>query len=60
MCPCGKAVESKTRTVEECEIHKEERDVFEEEVKKLDECSMEKFGTRYTRQYRENDRYPRK
>ena len=28
----------------ECEIYKEERDVFEE-MRKVDECGMEKFGT---------------
>ena len=27
MCPCGKAVESRTHIVGECEIYKEERDV---------------------------------
>ena len=42
-CPCGKAVESRTHTVGECEIYKEERGVFEE-MRKLDECGMEKFG----------------
>ena len=28
MCPCGQAVESRTRIVGECEIYKEERDVL--------------------------------
>ena len=28
MCPCGKAVESRTHIVGECEIYKEERVVF--------------------------------
>ena len=28
----------------ECEIYKEERDVLEEEIRKLDECDMEEFG----------------
>ena len=31
MCPFGKVVESRTRIVGEGEIHKEERDVLEEE-----------------------------
>ena len=42
MRPCGKAVES-THTVGECEIYKKERDVLE--MRKIDECGMEKFGT---------------
>ena len=29
----------------ENEIHKEERDVLEGEMRKIDECGMEKFGT---------------
>ena len=29
----------------ECEIYKEERDVLEGEMRKIDECVMEKFGT---------------
>ena len=44
MRPFGKAVESRTHIVGECEIYKEERDVLEE-VRKIDECDMEKFGT---------------
>ena len=43
MCPCGKAVESRTHIVGECEIYKEERDILE--MRKIDECDMEKFGT---------------
>ena len=43
MWPCGKAVESRTHIVEECEIYKEERDALE--MRKIDECDMEKFGT---------------
>ena len=42
MCPCGKAVESRARTLGECEICKEERDVLEEK-RKIDECDMEMF-----------------
>ena len=43
MCPCVKAVESRTHLVGECEICKEERDLLE--MRKIDECDMEKFGT---------------
>ena len=46
MCPYGKAVESRTHTVGECEICKEERDVLEGEMSKIDECDMwTSFGT---------------
>ena len=45
MCPCGKAIESRTHIVGECEIYKEERDVLEEEMREIDECDMEEFGT---------------
>ena len=44
MCPCGTTIESRTRIVRECEIYKEERDALEE-MRKLDECYMEEFGT---------------
>ena len=43
MCPCGKAVESRTHIVVEYEIYEEERDVLE--MRKIGECGMEKFGT---------------
>ena len=43
MCPCGKAQETRTHFVGECEMYKEERDVLE--MKKMGECDMEKFGT---------------
>ena len=43
MFPCGKAVESRPHIVGECEIYKEERGVLE--MRKIDECGMEKFGT---------------
>ena len=33
MCPCGKAIESRTHIVGECEMYKEERDVLEEEMR---------------------------
>ena len=45
MCPCGKAIERRTHIVGECEIRKEERGVLEGEMRKIDECGMEKFGT---------------
>ena len=47
MCPCDKAVESRTHIVGEREICKEVRDVLEE-MRKMDECGMEKFGTPYS------------
>ena len=34
---------SRTHIVGECEIYKEERDVLE--MRKIDECDMERFGT---------------
>ena len=40
MCPCGKAVESRTHIVGECEIYKQERDALEKEMRKIDECGM--------------------
>ena len=46
MCHCGKAVESRTHTRGEYEIIKEERDVLEGEMSKIDECDMwTSFGT---------------
>ena len=33
MCPCGKAMESRTHMVGECEMYKEERNVLGEEKK---------------------------
>ena len=44
-CPCGKAIESRTHIVGECEMHKEERDVLEREMREIDECDMEGFST---------------
>ena len=43
MCPCGKAVESRSHVVGEGETYKEERHVLE--MRKIDECDLEKFGT---------------
>ena len=44
MCPCSTTTESRTHTLGECEIFKEERDVFVEVMRKLDDCDMEEFG----------------
>ena len=38
MCPCGKAIESRTQRVGECEKYKERRGVLEEEMREIDEC----------------------
>ena len=54
MCPCAKAEESRTHIVGECEIYKNERDVLE--MRKVDECGMEKFGTLDSSE--KNHRYP--
>ena len=35
MCPCGTTIESRAHIVGECEIHKEEREALEEEMRKL-------------------------
>ena len=43
MCPCGRYVERRTHIWEECEIYKEKRDVSEE-MRKNDECGMDKIG----------------
>ena len=45
MYPCGKATESGTHIVGECEIYKGERDVLGEEMRVIDECDMEEFDT---------------
>ena len=45
MCPCDKATESRTHIVGEREMYKEERDVSEEEMRRIDECDMEDFDT---------------
>ena len=41
MRPCGKAKECQSHIVGECEIFKEERDVLEKEMRKIDERDME-------------------
>ena len=42
-CPCGKAVESRTHIVAECELYKEERDVLEGEMRELDKSGKKSF-----------------
>ena len=43
MCPCG-TIESRIHIVGECEIYKEERDMLQEEMRKVDVFDMEEFG----------------
>ena len=45
MGPCGKAVESRTHIVGKCEIYKEERDVLQKGMTKIDECDIDKLST---------------
>ena len=45
MCLHGKAIESKTHIVGECEVYKEERDVLEKETRQIDKCEIEEFRT---------------
>ena len=45
MCSCGKAIESRTHIVGECETYKEERDMLDEEVGEIDERDGEELGT---------------
>ena len=42
-CPCGKATESRTHIVAECEPYQEERDVLEGEMRDLDNSGMKSF-----------------
>ena len=51
---CGKAIESRTRIVGECEMYKEELNVYE------GNRGMRHGGVWYTRSQRESDRYPRR
>ena len=45
-CRCVNADERRTHTaVEECELYKEERNVSEEDMGRIDGCDMTKFGT---------------
>ena len=43
MCPCGKTIESRSYIVEECEMYTEERDVLEDEMRKIDDCDVDNF-----------------
>ena len=43
-CPCGQAKENITHIVGKSEMYKEERDVLEEEARKI-EGAMDKFST---------------
>ena len=40
MCPCGKAMESRSNIVGECEMHVEEPNAFEEEMREIYECDI--------------------
>lgn len=42
-CLCGEAIESRTHTVTECELHKEERDVLEGDMREVGEGGMSSF-----------------
>ena len=44
MCPYGKAIESRTHMVGQYEMYKEERNVIQEDMRKIDEGDMEEFG----------------
>lgn len=55
--PCGKAAESGSNVVGEREVFKEEWDVVEEEIRKINECDLEHFDTQ---DGGENDRYTRR
>ena len=45
MYPCGNAIDRGAHTVGECETYKEEWDVLEKEMRKIEDCGLEKFGT---------------
>ena len=45
MCLCDKAIEGRTHIVREGEMYKEDRDVLEEQMRKIDERDMENVGT---------------
>ena len=46
MCPCGTTIESRTQTVGECEVYKEEeeRAMLAEDMRKLNKYDMEELG----------------
>ena len=45
MCPCSKAIESRTHLIGECDMYKEERDALNEAMREMDEFDMEEFDT---------------
>ena len=45
ICPCGKAIYSRSHIAGGCEICKEERDVLEEKMREIDEGGIEGFDT---------------
>ena len=57
-CPCGKAKESRTHIVAECELYQEERDVLEGEVRDLNKSAVKSVDTLDSRE--KNDCYTRR
>ena len=51
-CPCGKAIESRTHIVAECELYQEKRDVLEGEMRDLDKSGMKSFDALDSREKR--------
>ena len=45
MYPCGKAIANRTHVVGEGAMYMEERNMLEEVVRKVEECTVEKFVT---------------
>ena len=43
-CPCGNPDERTAYMMADCELYKDERNVLEEDMTKIDGCDMEKFG----------------
>ena len=41
--PCGKAIESRTHIVAECDLYQEEREVLEGKMRDLNKTGMESF-----------------
>ena len=46
-CPCGKARDSRTHIVAECELYREERDILVEEMPEVKEGGMNLFEALY-------------
>ena len=57
-CPCGKAIESRTHIVAECELYQEERDVLEGEMRDLNKSAVKSVDTLDSRE--KNDCYTRR